>query len=94
MNKFNALHGKELYDPPREWNIKPREVHFKFRTYPPKISPMVSAIMRRLNCHAIDNEYVEVHPSKFPVEYNSGSVTDPDTSLIKSVDDDKMDHLL
>ena len=54
---------------------------------------MVSAIMGRLNNHAIDNGDVEVHPSEFPVEFNSGYVTDPDTTPIKSIDDDEMDHL-
>ena len=55
---------------------------------------MVSAIMGRLNNHAIHNGDVEVQPSEFPVEFNSGYVTDPDTTPIKSIDDDEMDHLL
>ena len=55
---------------------------------------MVSAIMGRLNHHAIGNGDVEVHPSEFSVEYNSESVLDPDTTMIKSVYDDEMDHLL
>ena len=55
---------------------------------------MVSDIMGRLNHHVIGNFEVEVHPSEFTVEYNSESVTDPDTTPIKSIDDDEMDHLL
>ena len=37
---------------------------------------------------------VEFHPSEFPVEFNSESVPDPETTPIKSIDDDEMDHLL
>ena len=44
---------------------------------------MVSAIMGVLNHRAIDNGDVEVHPSYFPVESNSESAPDPDTTLIK-----------
>ena len=55
---------------------------------------MVLAIVGRLNHHAMDNGDVEVHPSEFPVEFNSESVPDPDTALIKSNDDDEMYHLL
>ena len=50
--------------------------------------------MGRLNHHAIDNGDVDVHPSEFPFEYNSESVPDTDTTPIKSIDDDEMDHLL
>ena len=50
--------------------------------------------MGKLNHRAIDNGDVEVHPSDFPVEFNSGSVPYPDTTLNKSIDDDEMDHLL
>ena len=47
-----------------------------------------------LNRCAIDNVDVEVHPTEFTVEFNSESVPDPDTTPIKSIDDDKMYHLL
>ena len=50
--------------------------------------------MGRLNHHAIDNGYVEVHPSEFPFESNTESVPFPDTTVIKPIDDDEMDHLL
>ena len=60
----------------------------------PKTSPAVSAITRRLNHHVFDNGDVEVHPSYFPAEYNSEYIPDPETTLIKSIDDDEMDHLL
>ena len=49
--------------------------------------------MGRLNHHAIDNSDVKVHTSDFTVDFNSESVPDPDTSPIKSIDDDEMDHL-
>ena len=55
---------------------------------------MVSATTRRLNNHAIDKGDVEVHPSEFPVKFNSESVLDPYNTLIRSVDDDEMYHLL
>ena len=55
---------------------------------------MVSAIIVRFNHHAIDNGDVEVHSSKFPVEFNSEYITYPDINPIKSIDDDEMDHLL
>ena len=44
--------------------------------------------MGRLNHHAIDNGDVEFHLSDFPVEFNSESIPDPDTTPIKSIDDD------
>ena len=62
-NKLNALHGDEPTDAPREWNIQPTEAHFKYRTSPPKTSPVVSDITGRLYHHAIDNGDVEVYPS-------------------------------
>ena len=71
MNQFNDLHGDEPNDPLRTWNRQPQEAHFKSSTSPPKTSPMVSAIIRRLNHRAIDNGDVEVHTSDFPVESNS-----------------------
>ena len=50
--------------------------------------------MGRLNHHSIGNGDVKVRPSYFPVEFNSESVLDPDTTPIKSIYDDEMDHLL
>ena len=50
--------------------------------------------MGRLNNHAIDNGEVEFHSSEYPFEYTSESVPYPDTTPIKSIDDDKIDHLL
>ena len=46
--------------------------------------------MGRPNHLAIDNFDVEVHPSNFSVEY----VPDPDTTQIKTIDGDKIYHLL
>ena len=63
------------------------QYHFKSRNSSPKTSSVVSAIVGRLDHHAIDNGDVEVHPSLFPVESNSESVPYPDTTLIKSIDD-------
>ena len=65
MNQFNALHGNEPTDPPRDWSSQPPEAHFKSRTSPPRTSPVVSDIMGRLNHRAIDNGDVEVQPSDF-----------------------------
>ena len=42
-----------------------------------------------LNHHSIDNGDVEFHPLEFPFESNSESVPDPDTTPIKSIDDDE-----
>ena len=94
MNKLNALHGEEPNEPPREWNIKTPATRIKYRTSPPKTSPVVSNVIGRLNYHAIDNGYVEVHPYEFPVEFDSESVPDPYTTSIKSINDDEMDHIL
>ena len=55
---------------------------------------MVLDITGRLNHHSIDNGDVEVYPSEYPFEYTSDSIPDPDTTLIKSIDDDEMDQLL
>ena len=55
---------------------------------------MISAIMGKLNHHAIDNGDVKIPTSDVPVESNYDSVPDPDTTPIKSIDDDEMDHLL
>ena len=79
-NKFNALHGEEPTDTPREQNSQPTVDHFKSRNSPPKTSPVVSYMMGRLNHHDIDNGDFEFHPSEFPVESNSESVKDPDTT--------------
>ena len=50
--------------------------------------------MGRLNYHDIDNSDVKFPTSEFTVESNSESVPDPDTTSIKSIDDDEIDHLL
>ena len=71
MNNFNALHGDEPKEPPREWNSQPPETHFKSRTPPSKTNPVISVIMGRLNHHAIDNGDVKIHTSEFPADSNS-----------------------
>ena len=50
--------------------------------------------MGKLNHHAIDNDDVKSSTSEFQIGSNSESVTDPDTTLNKSIDYDEMDHLL
>ena len=55
---------------------------------------MISVIRGRLNHYSVDNGDVKVPNSEFPVDSNSESVPDPYTTPIKSIDDDKMDHLL
>ena len=77
-----------------ECNIQPPAAHFKSKTSPPNTIPVVSNVMGRLNYHAIDNGYVEVHPYEFPAEFDSESVPDPDTTSIKLIDDDEMYHIL
>ena len=94
MNQLNEIHGDEQNEPPREWNSQPPEVHFKYRTSPSKINPVISAIMGKLNHHAIDNGDVKFPTSEFTVESNYESVPDPETTTIKSIDDDEMYHLL
>ena len=47
-----------------------------------------------LNHHFIDNGDVEVHPSEFTGVFNSEYFSYPDTTPIKYIDDDEMDHLL
>ena len=86
INQFNALHGEEPNEPPREWSDQPPEDHFKLRTSPTNTSPVVSAIMGILNHYDIDNG--DVNTSDFPIEFNYESVPDPDTTPIKSIDDD------
>ena len=83
INKFNDLHGDEPKEPQREWNSQHTVYHFKYKTYPTNTSPLVSDIIGRINHHTIDNGDVEVHPSEFPIEFDSESVPDPDTTLIK-----------
>ena len=94
MNKFNTLNGEEPNEPPMERNNQPPETHFKYRTSTPNTRTEVSAITGRLNHNAIYNGDFEVHPSDFPVELNSESFPYPDTTPIKSIDDEKMDHIL
>ena len=55
---------------------------------------MISDIMEKLNHHTIDNGDVKISTSDVPVESNYESVSDPDTTPIKPIDDDEMDHLL
>ena len=83
MNKFNTLHGDEPTEQQRKWNSQPTSDHLKPSTLPPKTSPVVSAIMERLNHNDIDNGDVEVHPSDFLAEYNPEYVPDTDANMIK-----------
>ena len=94
MNRFNSLHGEESNEPPRECNNEPPTSHFKYITSPTRTSPVVSAIMRRLNHNDVDNVYVELHPSYLPVEFKSESVPDPNTTPIISIGGDEMYYLL
>ena len=55
MNQFNAIHFDGPTDRPRECNSQPPVAHFKSSIYSPKIIPVVSSIMSRLNHHAIYN---------------------------------------
>ena len=87
MNQFNAIHGDEPKEPPREWNIQPPAAHFKSRSSPSRTNPVISAIMGKLNHHAIDNGDVEIPTSGVPVESNYDSVKYPYTTPIKSIDD-------
>ena len=50
--------------------------------------------MEKLNHHAIDNGDIKIPTSDVPVESNYDSVTDPDTTPIKSIDDYEMDNVL
>ena len=77
MNRLNNLHGDETTDPPRECNNQHQADNFKYRTSPPKTSPVVSAIMGIINQHVIGNGNFEVQPSEFPFEYNSDSIPYP-----------------
>ena len=62
MNQFNTLNGDEPTETSIYWKIQPPEVHFQSQTSPPKTSPVVLAIMERLNHRSIDNADVEVYP--------------------------------
>ena len=55
---------------------------------------MVSAITERLNHHVIGNGNVEVNSSEFTFESDSESDPYTETTPIKAINDDKMDHLL
>ena len=70
MNDFNALHGDEPVESPRECNSQPPAAHFKSSTSPFKTNPVVSAIMGILDHRAIDNGDAKVTTSEFPVEFN------------------------
>ena len=94
MNQFNALHGDEPDKPPREWNSQLPAVYFKSRFSPSRTNPVISAIMGKLNHHAIDNGNVKIPTSDVPFESNCDSVPYSDTTPIKSIDDDEIDHLL
>ena len=94
VNQFNSLHGDETNEPPRDFNIQTPAAHFKYSTSPSKSNPVISAIMGRLNHHAIDNGNVKVSASYFPFDSNSESVQDPDTTPIKSIYGEEMDNLL
>ena len=83
MNNFNALHGDEPKEPPREWNSQPTSDQLKCRTSPSRTNPTISSIMRKLNHHAIDNGDVIINTSDVQVESNYESVPDPDTTSIK-----------
>ena len=50
--------------------------------------------MRRIDHNAIDNSVVEVCPLEFLVNFNSAYVPDPDTTTVKSIDDDEVDPFL
>ena len=90
-NQFIALHGDKPKEPPRELNSQPPAAHFKSRSSNSIANPEVSAIMGKLNHHAIDNGDIT---SDVPVESNYDSVPDPEITAIKSIYDDEMDHLL
>ena len=94
VNQFSAIHGDEPKESPIEWNSQPPADYFKSRSSPSRTNPVISAIMGKLNHHAIDNEDVKIPTSEVPFESNYDSVPDPYTTPIKSIDDDEMDHLL
>ena len=94
INKFNAHHDEKPKEPPIEWSSQPPAYHLKSTTSPSRTNPLISDIIGELNHHAIDNGDVKIPTSDFPVESNYESVTDPDTTPIKSIDYDEIDHLL
>ena len=93
-NQFNTIHCDKPEEQPREWNSQPPSAHFKSRSSPSINNPVISDIMGKLNHHAIYNSDVKIPTSDVPVESNYDSVPDPDTTPIKSIDDDEMNHLL
>ena len=88
INQFNDLYVVEKNDPPRDCNSQPPAVHFRSRTSPPQISPLVSAIIWRLNYHDVNNGDVQVYPLEYPFEPTSEFLPYPDTTQINSIDDD------
>ena len=42
INHFNAIHGDEPNEAPREWNIQPPEYHLKSSNSPSKTKPRIS----------------------------------------------------
>ena len=87
MNKFNALHGDEPAEPPREWNVQPPSVHSKYYIPCFKNSNVVLAIMGRLNRHVVDNGDVDVYTTWYPLEYTSNYIPEPYNNTIKSTYD-------
>ena len=94
INQLNTLSGYEPTDTPRECNSQPPESYFKPRTSPTKTSPVVSIIIGILNHHDIDNDDVDIIPSECLFKSTSEYVIDPDTTLIKSINDNEMNSLL
>ena len=84
MNKFDAIHGDKPKEPANEQNRHPTTAHFKYRTSTSRTNPVISAIMGKLNHHAINNVDVKIPTSDVPVESNYDSVPDPYTTPIKS----------
>ena len=60
INQFNSLQGDETKEPPRERNSQYPEAHFKYRSSASITNPVISAIMGKLNHHAIDNSDVKI----------------------------------
>ena len=94
MNQFNELHGDEPKEPPREWHSQSPASNLKYITSTFRTNPVISDIMGKLNHHAIDNGDIKIPTSDVPVESNYDSFPDPDTTSIKSIDEDEMDHLM
>ena len=83
MNQFNALCVDVPDEPPIECNSQTPEVYFKYRIPTPNTISVISAIMRRINHHNIDNDYAEVCISGYPLEYTSDYIPDLDNTPIK-----------